>query len=371
MKKILPTILFFLLFLPGVARAIDKPTFQITIPTINLTDIAACPDDAKTLCIPWIGEYIIGVYNYALGIAGILAAIVIMWGGIVWVTAGGNQQKIGEAKKYIAGSITGLILLLASYTVLYFINPDLTVFKSIRLSQIEKKDIISDDTEIPAEVNPYARYTNCTWENTESNQKKLGKDDLCTPPKPTGKECYCNISPIAGCTYRAATCQADEEKRINGTSPYHSDCGTDEHYLGKYCCCKKVVSGWIYDSGVENQKTDASSDLINLLNCMRPKLNAGVGRISSISDSNYIGRVNECYTGRGTNTCKTKSPSCVHTCSSCHYGSGLNTNKSYAVDFGDEQNATALKKAAQECGAGYILNEGNHLHVSAAVCPGN
>jgi len=101
---------------------------------------------------------------------------------------------------------------------------------------------------------------------------------------------------------------------------------------------------------------------------MRANLPSGVGKISSISDSNYIGNLQDC----NQILCHSKYPKCVHSCASCHYGGGLTTNKSYAVDFGNENNITALKTAAQKCDSrAYILDEGNHLHVSISKCPRN
>jgi len=127
-----------------------------------------------------------------------------------------------------------------------------------------------------------------------------------------------------------------------------------------------VTTGWSFDPGIINQAGDASPELGQLLNCMRGKLPNGVGVISSISDSNYIGNLTQCNKAN----CASPVP-CAHSCGSCHYGGGsLSTNKSYAVDFGDEGNIAALTAAARACDSrAYILDEGNHLHVSSGACP--
>ncbi len=72
-----------------------------------------------------IGEYIKAIYNYAIGIVGILAALVIMLGGVIWLTAGGNTGRIDNAKSWITAGLTGLVIALSSYAILYTINPDL------------------------------------------------------------------------------------------------------------------------------------------------------------------------------------------------------------------------------------------------------
>jgi hypothetical protein len=124
---------------------------------------------------------------------------------------------------------------------------------------------------------------------------------------------------------------------------------------------------WTYDSGIENQLSDASDALLYILSCMRSELPKGIGRISSISDSGII-----------TGNCDISDPNekykddnnCVHSKNSCHYGGGID-NKSRAVDLGDEEHAAAIEFAALKCGAKRVFNEGDHLHVSIYSCSGN
>ncbi len=70
-------------------------------------------------------QYIAGVYNFGLMVAGFLAMVMIMIGGFMYIAAGGNQTIIGKAKERIFNAIIGLIILLLSYTILNTINPDL------------------------------------------------------------------------------------------------------------------------------------------------------------------------------------------------------------------------------------------------------
>jgi len=84
-----------------------------------------------------LAKYIQNVYNYAVGIVGILASIVIMWGGVRWLTAGGNQEAVGDAKKWIEGALSGLLLVMTSYVILYFVNPDLINLKLIKIEEVK------------------------------------------------------------------------------------------------------------------------------------------------------------------------------------------------------------------------------------------
>ncbi len=72
-----------------------------------------------------IADYIARIYQYVVGIGGILATVMIIFGGIVYLTAGGNPGRIGEAKEYISNALIGLVLLFTSYLLLQTINPAL------------------------------------------------------------------------------------------------------------------------------------------------------------------------------------------------------------------------------------------------------
>ncbi|MDD3284764.1 MAG: N-acetylmuramoyl-L-alanine amidase [Patescibacteria group bacterium] len=88
-----------------------------------------------------LATYISAVYNYVLYLAGVMAVIVIMIGGFQWVSAGGNESKIGEAKERIVGAIIGLVITLGSFLLLKTINPNLVVTKSLNVGIIEPVEI--------------------------------------------------------------------------------------------------------------------------------------------------------------------------------------------------------------------------------------
>lgn len=102
----------------------DKTIFtpQVTVPSSTFTtgkDILL-EDSTKTLI-----DYIIAIFKYAIGIIGIIAAIVLMFAGVTWLTAGGNANAISQAKTYIISSLTGLLLAFCSFLLLSTINNSL------------------------------------------------------------------------------------------------------------------------------------------------------------------------------------------------------------------------------------------------------
>jgi hypothetical protein len=56
-----------------------------------------------------------------MGLLGIVAVLLILYGGFKWMTAGGNEEQVGEAKKIIISGIIGLIIILSAYAIANFI----------------------------------------------------------------------------------------------------------------------------------------------------------------------------------------------------------------------------------------------------------
>jgi hypothetical protein len=52
---------------------------------------------------------------------GIIAVVIILYGGFVWLTAAGNEDKVSTAKKIIAAGIIGLIIILAAFLIVSFV----------------------------------------------------------------------------------------------------------------------------------------------------------------------------------------------------------------------------------------------------------
>ncbi|MFH1823009.1 MAG: hypothetical protein ABH830_04910 [Patescibacteria group bacterium] len=165
MNKKLPKILtiFFLAFIifnsagflfinifynPALAINADMPDWTMPNLQIPISEkltalLKEKPQECKdangqdAYCINWLGYYIREIYSYAIGIVGILAAVVLMVGGVIWLTAGGSAERIGNAKSWIVASLTGLIIALTSFLILATINPKLTQFEPITVAKVK------------------------------------------------------------------------------------------------------------------------------------------------------------------------------------------------------------------------------------------
>jgi len=121
-KVILLLLIIFLLVAPSVAFATTMK-YQV--------DIGAPTNIGPNS----IGTYIAAIYKTALGVVGVLAVVVMMFGGIMWMMAGGNPERIQSAKGWVFGAMSGLVLAFSSYTILNIINPDLVKFEAINIKE--------------------------------------------------------------------------------------------------------------------------------------------------------------------------------------------------------------------------------------------
>jgi len=123
------------LLLPNIGQAADDQqsggiTFKAQVPIGKY--------EGEPITGYSIGNYINEFYKYAIGTVGILAATVIMWSGFMWIMAGGNPQKITEAKTWLTGALSGLVLAMTCALILNTINPELIKIRSIVPEPIKK-----------------------------------------------------------------------------------------------------------------------------------------------------------------------------------------------------------------------------------------
>jgi len=66
-------------------------------------------------------EMAANVVNVILGFLGIIAVILILAGGFMWMTAAGNEDKVGTAKKVMTAGVVGLVIVLAAFGIAKFV----------------------------------------------------------------------------------------------------------------------------------------------------------------------------------------------------------------------------------------------------------
>ena len=61
------------------------------------------------------------IIRIALGLLGIIALVLIIYAGYLWMTAGGNEEQIASAKKFLINTAIGLAIILSAYAIVSFV----------------------------------------------------------------------------------------------------------------------------------------------------------------------------------------------------------------------------------------------------------
>jgi len=69
-----------------------------------------------------LGQNITTIINFALGLLGLVAVAFLIYAGVLMVTAGGNEEQVGKAKKIITYAVIGIVIILLSYTIVQFVT---------------------------------------------------------------------------------------------------------------------------------------------------------------------------------------------------------------------------------------------------------
>lgn len=126
----------------------DAPKLNVQIPGLEFASNVT--DQGGYIYIPFFAQYISAVYRYLVGISAVAAAIMIAYGGFLYIFAE-TGAKVRSGKDIITDALLGLFLLLAVYTILATLNPETLSFKTLRLQNIRAEPWHGDqEGQIPA-----------------------------------------------------------------------------------------------------------------------------------------------------------------------------------------------------------------------------
>lgn len=111
------------------------PRLGVQIPGLTLSE-ATKNEDAVN--VPFLAEYINGVYRYLIGIVLIVAIVMLVYGGFRYLI-GSAIDDVSKGKAIIRDALIGMLLVIGAYTILNTVNPDLTVFKSLTLTHVKEE----------------------------------------------------------------------------------------------------------------------------------------------------------------------------------------------------------------------------------------
>ncbi|MBT4856959.1 hypothetical protein HON52_02105 [Candidatus Uhrbacteria bacterium] len=85
--------------------------------------VAGGASGLSTASLPEVIGTLVSVFLSALGI---VLLIIIIYAGFLWMTAGGDADKVEKAKKWMINGVVGLVIVMASYAITAFIISALT-----------------------------------------------------------------------------------------------------------------------------------------------------------------------------------------------------------------------------------------------------
>lgn len=92
----------------------------LTAPIVNQLNNASKPawgDDAQTSIGIIAGNIILA----ALGLLGVVFVVLLTYGGFLWLSAGGEEEKVKKAQALIFNSIVGALIVIAAYTIAWYV----------------------------------------------------------------------------------------------------------------------------------------------------------------------------------------------------------------------------------------------------------
>lgn len=108
--------------LPFVARAQRGGTFVEGV--LKGADSAAAP--AGLTQTPVLEIVIGNVIATLISFVGVLLICIMLYAGFLWMTAGGEEDKVKKARALIMNSVIGLVIVFSAYAIVRFVIERLT-----------------------------------------------------------------------------------------------------------------------------------------------------------------------------------------------------------------------------------------------------
>lgn len=121
MRKLILTLVF-VITLIGLVGVFSAPPVQADVYddiTDQFDDVQEGVTGTSTAKTPT--HLVIDIIQVALGFLGLVFVILILFSGFQWMTAGGNEDTITQARKRLVNAVIGLVIILAAYGIAEFV----------------------------------------------------------------------------------------------------------------------------------------------------------------------------------------------------------------------------------------------------------
>ena len=116
-KNIIKVVMIAFIMVPVLSLALSMPAFA----QLNESNIGVPYAENLGLGNKDPRDMAVSIIQVVLGFLAIIVVLLILYGGFVWMTAGGNEDKIATGKKIITAGVVGLIIILAAWGIARFV----------------------------------------------------------------------------------------------------------------------------------------------------------------------------------------------------------------------------------------------------------
>ncbi len=109
MSKLTKNVISFA-FIALIAVSALGVSAQVTVPTDDMGLSTASLETTAQKLIKTVLTFL-----------GLVAIVMVLIGGFKWMTSGGNEEKVGEAKKLLGAGIVGLVIIMLAYALTAFV----------------------------------------------------------------------------------------------------------------------------------------------------------------------------------------------------------------------------------------------------------
>lgn len=114
-----------------LAVTVALPVFATSHDTAINKAILGVNSETKTLLDKFVptgyadivqpGTLVYNIIATVLGLLGVICVVMMMYGGFLWITAAGEEDKAKKGTTILFQSVVGATIIFAAYTVTYFV----------------------------------------------------------------------------------------------------------------------------------------------------------------------------------------------------------------------------------------------------------
>jgi hypothetical protein len=189
-----------------------------------------------------LGKYLNIAINIAVGLAGVLAVLMIVMGGIEYMTSELANTK-EDAKSRITNAIMGLVIALGAYALIYTINPNLVRLDTLNFKTAELKVTVE-----AVDIAQGCSGTNCGGYAKGGDWAAVGGTATALPP-------FVNVNRSGDCSKIGdQACTSTRGLNTGAVLATQQGCG----------CVLTITGGtesWLHNTGTSHKPGSSTVDL--------------------------------------------------------------------------------------------------------------